>query len=93
MAKRYIIEGEWGGYHSGQRRIVHREVITPNNKWLARWEALQSIQYSDGTTLSISLRQAKPRERVQQILGYKSLIRDALYSGESFYRAKKTATA
>jgi hypothetical protein len=51
---RYIVEGEWSGHHSGQRRIVHREVIKPTKQWLPNLLNLRSIRYTDGTLLYIT---------------------------------------
>jgi hypothetical protein len=74
---RYVLEGTWSGYHSVQRRVVHREVIRKPIE-------LSCIQYTDGTTLQIYVREARPRERVQEINGYGSLIRQALRLNKSF---------
>jgi len=80
MAVRFIIEGEWSGYTSGQQRIVHRSVHAGSYKKLRAWaEKAFAISYTDGTCLYIKVRDCKPRERVQQILGYKSLIADCAY--------------
>jgi len=77
---RFIIEGEWSGYHSGQRKIVHRTVHKANRKRLKAWaENSGYIRYTDGTTLSISIRDAQPREKVKEIHGYDSLINDCVY--------------
>ncbi len=71
IPKRYVLEGTWSGYNSGQRRLVHRQVFRkPVN--------LTCIRYTDGTTLDITVRSAKKSERVKEIHGYTSLIRDAL---------------
>lgn len=69
--KRYILEGTWSGYRSSQRRVVHRQVIR-------KLVSLSCICYTDGTKLDISVRPAKKGERVKEIHGYTSLIRDAL---------------
>lgn len=81
-AARYILEGTWSGYHNGQRRVAHREVIETSKPEI--YSNLSCIQYSDGTTLSISLRKAAPREKVEILMGYRSLIRDALATGEAY---------
>lgn len=80
-AVRFIIEGEWSGYHSGQQRVVHRTVHKPAFKKLRAWaEKVHGIRYTDGTMLYLKVRDCKPRERVQQINGYVSLIAEcALY--------------
>lgn len=79
---RYIIEGEWSGYTSAQRRVVHREIATKTKAEKAR--ALHAIGYTDGTTLVISVRECKPREQVQERHSYTSLINKALAHGGSF---------
>lgn len=78
---RWILEGEWIGYTSAQIRVVHREVISGFPKMRAAIAAAGSIIYMDGTRLQLSIRDAKPRERVQEISGYKSMIRDCVYYG------------
>jgi len=75
--KRYVLEGEWSGYRSGQRKVVHRVVITRPDKY----KHLTWIQYTDGTTLTLSVRECTPRERVQEIRGYSRLIEDCLRHG------------
>jgi hypothetical protein len=79
--KRYVIEGTWSGYHSGQRRVAHREVIAESR---AKKFVLTCIRYTDGTTLDITLRPAEYREKVKEISGYRSLIRDAEMLGKSY---------
>ena len=75
MAKRYVIEGEWSGYTSGQQRVVHRTVHPASFKKLRAWvEKSRAIHFTDGTSLYLRVRDCKPRERVQQIHGYDSLI-------------------
>lgn len=84
MITRFIIEGEWSGYMSGQRRIVHRTVHTRSYKKLREWaEKTHAISYTDGTCLMLTVRDCKPREKVQQIHGYDSLIRDCAHCGVS----------
>ncbi|WP_316176278.1 hypothetical protein [Bradyrhizobium sp. SZCCHNRI1073] len=73
--QRYVLEGEWSGYVSRQRRVVHREVVT-DRKRVERLRQMYCIRYTDGTALLLTLREAEPRERVQEIKGYSSLIRE-----------------
>lgn len=78
-AARFIIEGEWSGYRSAQRRIVHRTVHTASEKKLRAWaDKTFSIGYTDGTCLMLTVRDCKPRERVTEIRGYVSLIADCV---------------
>jgi hypothetical protein len=76
MSERFVIEGTWTGYTSSQQRICHVEVTT-NKKRVERLRRLHKIVYTDGTALLIHIREAKPREKVKEILSYRSMIRDA----------------
>lgn len=82
---RYVLEGEWSGYTSAQRRVVHREVVT-NEKRAERLRQMHGIRYTDGTMLMLSLREAKPREVVHEVRGYTSLIREAERAGGSVFQ-------
>ena len=78
--KRYVIEGTWSGYTSSQERVVHRTVHKASFKKLRAWvESNHAIYYTDGTALYLSVRDAKPRERVKEIKGYVSLISDCAH--------------
>lgn len=80
---RWLLEGEWTGYTSAQRKIVHREIVR-DFKRARRLQELRCIVYTDGTSLLLNLRELTPREKAdREILGYTSLIRDAEKSGES----------
>jgi len=71
---RFIIEGE------SQRHVVHRTVHPGAFKRLRAWaEKTYGIRYTDGTTLVLTVRDAKPRERVREIRGYDSLIQDCAH--------------
>jgi hypothetical protein len=74
MRQRFVLEGEWTGYHSGQARIVHRTVETHDR-------FPRSILYTDGTCLLLTVRPAQPREKVKEIHGYDSLISDCVRKG------------
>jgi len=78
---RFVIEGEWTGYNSSQRRVVHRQVVTEKAAEAAK--ALYAIIYTDGTSLLIRTRQLEPREKVTEQNTYGSLIRDAIKHGGS----------
>ena len=65
-------------------RIVHRTVHKGSWKKLREWaEKTYAIRYTDGTSLCLTVRDCKPRERVQEIHGYDSLIRDCCYHNVS----------
>ena len=94
-AKRFIIEGEWSGYHSGQRRVVHRTVHKGSYKKLRAWaQKTHSVLFTDGTALRLTVRDCKPREKVQQIKGYVSLISDcAMYDVDSVHTLTEARAA
>ena len=72
---RFVIECEWSGYRASQRRICHRAVET---RHIEAYRAIHTIAFTDGTTMRVSVRQCKPREKVKEIRGYPSLLRDAV---------------
>lgn len=75
MNRRFIIEGVWTGYTSAQQRVVHRTVHSGSWKKLRAWaEKTHAIRYTDGTSLLLTVRDAKPRERVLEIRNYALLI-------------------
>lgn len=71
--KRFVVEAEWSGYHSGQRHVCHRTVET---LFRAGYENLRYHNFTDGTGMTISVRDAKPRERIERKNGYGTLLRD-----------------
>lgn len=76
-ATRFVIEGEWAGYRSSQDRVVHRRVYPASHKALRAWaEKTHSIAFTDGTRLILSVRDCRPRERVDELNGYTRLIED-----------------
>lgn len=77
--ERYIVEGEWLGHTSAQRKIVHRKVHRLTPKGFARFKAVTSVSFSDNTVMLVSIRKSNPRERVQEILGYTRMIDDAAH--------------
>jgi hypothetical protein len=80
--KRYIVEGTWSGYTSAQARCCHREVIT---RQVESYQAIGAIRFTDGTHLYLSVRPAAPRERVQEVHGYRDLLRRAVRQGLTGY--------
>ena len=79
MTKRYLLEGEWSGYRSSQRRICHRAIVRNPEPF----KNLTFIRFTDGTTLDLSIRPCKPRERVSEINGYGDLIQKCIDKGVS----------
>ena len=88
--QRFVVEAEWSGYVSSQRRIVHRTVET---LFRAGYDALQYHSFSDGTGLTISVRDCKPREKVQQIHGYGQLLRDRAMDAWQAQRNAQTVSS
>ena len=91
---RFVIEGTWSGYSSSQERVVHRTVHGSSWKKLRAWaEKTHAIRYSDGTCLYLTVRDCKPRERVQQVMGYSQLIEECAYhdvsSVDALYEKKQ----
>jgi hypothetical protein len=78
---RWVLEGEWTGYTSAQRRVVHREVIRSEAR-AKRLRALHAIVYTDNTSLILRLRELRPREVVSEVNSYGSLIREAEATGK-----------
>jgi hypothetical protein len=76
VAKRFVVEATWEGYTSSQAHVCHRSVET---YWRAGYEAIRWHQFGDGTGMSVHVRDAKPRERVEQKLGYSKLLRDLAF--------------
>lgn len=81
---RFVIEGEWSGYRSSQQRVVHRSVHAGSLKKLRAWaENTYAIRYTDGTSLCLTVRDCKPRERVHEVRSYMTLINDCYYHNVS----------
>lgn len=76
----YTIEGEWSGYNSGQRRVVHRE-HTSSKKFAGEVNCLGCIVYTDGTRLELTVSQGKHGKPMD---GYRSLIRKCLAQGTQY---------
>lgn len=76
---RWLIEGEWSGYVSAQRRVCHREVIS--DKGLAeKLRKAYGITYTDGTMLLLTIRPMTKGERATDLRdGYSSLIRECAH--------------
>lgn len=63
---RFIYEGTWSGYRSGQERVCYRRVVR-SKKVADAWAKITGILFTDGTTLDLTLRPAKPREKVKEV--------------------------
>ena len=73
----FTIEGEWAGYRSSQRRVVHRE-HTRSKKRAEEIRGLGRIRYSDNTVLVLRVLDGKQGDPID---GYRSLIADCLLHG------------
>lgn len=87
--QRHVVEGEWSGYRSSQQRVVHRHVTTEPE----RYSKLRTIQFTDNTTLRVSVRPCKPRESVAEVQSYCRLIEDAARLGKAFVTVRETEQA
>ena len=81
---RWIVEGIWSGYRASQSRPCHR-VIVRNRKTAEAFAKIDTVVFTDGTTMSVPVREAKPREKIQEIHGYTSLLNDFRYRGMTGY--------
>jgi hypothetical protein len=57
--------------------VCHRVIVTKPE----RYKDLTWIAYTDGTSLSLTIRPVLPRERIKEIHGYDSLINQCLREG------------
>lgn len=85
--KRFVVEATWNGYTSAQSHVVHREVQTIFREG---YEAIGFHRFNDGTTLDVTVRDAKPREHVQEIHGYTNLLTELAFQN---YKAQKKAAS
>lgn len=76
----WMIEGEWSGYRSGQRRVTHREYVR-DAALAEKVRALGSIGYTDGTRLDLCVTPHRGKKALPAILGYSQLIRDCVRLG------------
>ena len=82
--RRPVVECIWSGYRSSQERPCHRTV----NSWYANIlnrNGVRCIRFTDGTTMSVKVREANPREKVAQIAGYDQLLGDIARMGLTGY--------
>ncbi len=77
--KRYVVECIWRGYR-GQLVPCHRRVIRYKRQVQAL-SKIHSVGFSDNTTMSVTVRPAKPREKVKEIRGYDELLADCVRLG------------
>lgn len=87
VAAMLMIEGEWSGYTSQQKRIVHREYLPKSRAEFAeKVRAMSCIIFTDGTCLDLTVREVS-RKDLKPINGYPDLIRDCAYAGVSSVQA------
>ena len=67
---RYVIEAEWS-----RNRKVHYRFVTKNPH---AWAGLNSIVFTDGSSLDVSMRPCKPLERVEEIKSVYSILFEKL---------------
>jgi hypothetical protein len=81
---RWILEGTWSGYRSGQERVCHRRILK-SMKSVEFWEPIHAVVFTDNTTMTMRIREAKPREKVEEIKGYDALLMDFKIAGMTGY--------
>ena len=79
MGERFIVECVWSGYRASQSKPCHRTVERKSKADEIR--KITCVQFTDGTTMSVDVRPARLREKVQEIHGYDSLLSDAVRFG------------
>lgn len=79
MSKRFILEAIWSGYRASQSKVCHRERIT--QKQAERYNQITGVLFTDGTHLSVNVREAKPREKILEILTYSKVLHTAAAKG------------
>lgn len=85
----YMIEGEWSGYTSRQRKICHREYVSDRDslgRSIIKWcQDHFGITYTDGTMLRLMVTELEnPRKKRQPVInGYTSLIRNCIHHNVS----------
>lgn len=77
MATRFVVECVWSGYQASQSRPCHRMVETQRYR-VEALKQISAIQFTDGTTMSIDVRPCYPREKVQEINGYRQLLSEII---------------
>lgn len=80
--KRHIVECVWSGYRASQSRPCHRMVETSPRK-INALKQVSTIRFTDGTTMSVDVRECVPREKVQTINGYSSLLNEIVSKGRT----------
>ena len=60
---RWLITGTWSGYSSSQSRVCHSEVVS-DEKLAKAVSNMGGIQFTDGTWLSLNVRELGYREKV-----------------------------
>ena len=81
--KRFIVECTWSGYRASQAHIVHRTVIA--DYVAKRLGKVHTIGFTDGTTMSVSVRPCNLREKVQEIKGYVWLLDKIAWADKEGY--------
>lgn len=73
----WMVEGEWSGYTSNQRRVAHRH-YTARRQEAESISDLGFIQFTDGTALFLNVKQLAARRKLPEVKTYKALIEDCL---------------
>lgn len=83
----WMIEGEWSGYTSSQRRVVHRHYTT-NRKEVESIKAIgYGITYTDGTMLILTVKEHTGRKVLPVKDSYRDLIDKCRWAGVSSVQA------
>jgi len=84
----YLITGEWSGYNSSQRRIVH--VSLSDFATFEKTPFVGTIEYSDNTTLEVNVIQCDLKKLFDNKLfrrnSYEDLINKLIATDSKFYK-------
>lgn len=69
----FVVECVWSGYRPSQERVCHRSVEP--KRFADAVAKFTRVEFGDGTSMTVSVRPRKPREKVEVMKGYTSLLR------------------
>ena len=80
-AKRHVVECVWHSF-SGRLIPCHRRVLRHKYE-IEALSKITAVGFTDNTSMSVSVRPAKPREKVTEIWGYHKLLDECVSQRKS----------
>ncbi len=77
--KKHVVECVWTGYR-GQLVPCHCVVIRYKRE-IQALSKIHTIGFTDNTSMSVTMRPKKPREKVREIHGYDRLLDKCVHAG------------